>query len=197
MKRLFVLVGAGMMIAGLVHAAMSAQTSRSKPTTHNKLFTDGRFFVPQTLMQIRAKADAIARVIINDGRSDDFFAAADAAVPLVATVYDVTVKEVLKPDSRIAPGSVAPVWRIGGKRDKGDYIELTDEDDFPLFKPGEEYVLFLEWKESRRAFEIVGGPNGAFRLNEGYISCSGTSPLAKQENGSRTDNFLNKVRTLR
>ena len=196
MKRLFVLVGASMMIAGLVHAAMSAQISRSKPTKHNKLFTDGRV-VPQTLTQMRAQADAVARVIVNDGRSDDFFAAADVAVPLVATVYDVTVKEVLKPDSRIAPGSVAPVWRIGGKRDKSDYIELTDEDDFPLFEPGEEYVFFLKWKESRRAFEIVGGPNGAFRLNEGNVSCSGTSPLAKRENGGRTDNFLNRVRTLR
>jgi hypothetical protein len=196
MKRLFVLVGASMMIGGLVHAPMSAQTSRSKPTKHNKLFTDGRI-VPQTLMQMGAQADAVARVIVNDGRSDDFFAAADVEVPFVATVYDVTIKEVLKPDSRLAPGSVAPVWRIGGKRDKGDFIEITDEDDFPLFEPGEEYVLFLKWKESRRAYEIVGGPNGAFRLNGGNVSCSGTSPLAKQENGGRIDNFLNRMRTLR
>jgi hypothetical protein len=194
MKRLFVLVGVGMMIAGLVHAAMSAQTSRSKPTKRNTMFTDGRI-VPETLVQMRAQADAVARVIVNGGRPDDFFGAV-VSVPLVATVYDVTVKDVLKPDSRIAPGSVAPVWRLGGKRE-GDYFELTDEDDFPLFESGEEYVLFLRWKESRRAFEIVGGPNGAFRLNEGNVICSGTSRLAKQENGGRADNFLNRVRTTR
>jgi hypothetical protein len=90
-----------------------------------------------------------------------------------------------------------PVWRIGGTRDKGDHIELTDEDDFPLFKSGDEYVLFLKWKESRRAFEIVGGPNGAFRLTGQHVNSSGTSSVAKREDGIRVDDFLGKLRAIR
>jgi hypothetical protein len=90
-----------------------------------------------------------------------------------------------------------PVWRIGGTRDKGDHIELTDEDDFPSFKSGDEYVLFLKWKESRRAFEIVGGPNGAFRLTGQHVNSSGTSSVAKREDGIRVDDFLGKLRAIR
>jgi hypothetical protein len=196
MKRLIVLIVASVLVAGLWRSSVNMHALQSKPTKHNTLFTDGRV-VPSTLRQMHAQADAVVKAIVNDGHSDDFLAASDVAAPLVATVYDVTVEEVLKPDSRIAPGPVVPVWRIGGKRDKGDHIELTDEDDFPLFKSGDEYVLFLKWKESRRAFEIVGGPNGAFRLTQSHVDSSGTSPVAKQEKGVRVDDFLNKLRGLR
>jgi len=196
MKRLIVLTVASVLAAGLWRSSVNMHALQSKPTKHNTLFTDGRV-VPPTLRQMHAQADAVMKAIVNDGHSDDLFAASDVAALLVATVYDVTVEEVLKPDSRMAPGLVVPVWRIGGKRDKGDHIELTDEDDFPLFKSGDEYVLFLKWKDSRSAFEIIGGPNGAFRLTGSHVDSSGTSPVAKQEKGIRVDDFLNKLRALR
>lgn len=196
MKSLLVLIVGSLVVASLWRSSVNMYAVQSKPTKHNSLFTDGRV-VPQTLRQMYAQADAVVKAVINDGHSDDFFAASDVPAPLVATVYDVTVGEVLKPDSRVASGAVVPVWRIGGTRDKGDHIEITDEDDFPLFKSGDEFVLFLKWKDSRRAFEIIGGPNGAFRLTADRVDSSGTSAVAKQEKGVRVDDFLNKLRTIR
>lgn len=194
-NKILVIVGT-VLVAALWRSNVSIDALQSKPTKRNTLFVDGRF-VPSTLKQMQAQADAVVKAIVNDGHSDDAVAAAGAPAPLVATIYDVKVEEVLKPDSRVAPGSVVPVWRLGGRRDKGDHIEITDEDDFPLFKAGDAYVLFLKWQDSRRAFEIIGGPNGAFRLAGNRVDSSGTSQLAKQEKGLSVDDFLNKLRGLR
>src|SRR5262245_53649615 len=147
MKKELVLIVGTVAVAALSGSSVAIDARQSKPTKRNTLFVDGRF-VPSTLKQMQTQADTVVKAIVNDGHSDDVVAAAGAPAPSVATIYDVTVEEVLKPDSRVAPGSVVPVWRLGGKRDKGDHIEVTDEDDFPLFKSGDKYVLFLKWQDS-------------------------------------------------
>ena len=112
-RRLIILIGAVVLIRAGVHRQVSIGAGQSKPTKHNTLFTDGRV-VPTTLETLWAQADAVARIIVDDGdgRPDDAVAPG-ATVPLVATVYDASVREVLKSDTRIAPGSLASVWRIG------------------------------------------------------------------------------------
>lgn len=190
---MFLVIVACLVLGRGVEPAGTTQ-SQSKPIKRNTLFTDGRR-VPPSLTEMWKQADAVAKVAIGEDRADD---AVVPGVPasIVATVYGVTVQEVLKPDSRIAAGSVAYVWRMGGKRDKGDHIEHTEEDDFPLFKRGDEYVLFLKWNELRRAFEVVGGPNGTFRLSDGLVTSPGTFAVAKHEIGRRVEDFLSKLRRL-
>jgi len=165
---------------------------QTKPTKHHPLFVDGRV-IRSSLSALRASSDVVALVTVAGSQPADS-SVAGVTVPLVATVFTVTVLDVLRGDGRIAPGSSAAVWRLGGVRDKGEFVETTEEDDFRLFSVGDKYILFLKWVDGKNAYDVVGGPNGAFKVNGSKVIALGRSAVAQKQNGIGLSDFLQELR---
>ena len=111
---------------------------------------------------------------------------ADEQVPgqppqtLIATSYHVTVIEAFKTDSRWNPQDrTVVVTRIGGVRDRGNYLLKKFDPRFPLFDKGERYILFLT--HLRRAeYAPALGPDGAYQVTSAGIKARGAAAFAKQ-----------------
>jgi hypothetical protein len=96
---------------------------------------------------------------------------------LVKTLYPSNVVEVFKSVS--TPPSSIDIELIGGKRDRGDYIEDVVNERTPPLKTGARYIVFLRAASSSRTYvPATSDASSFFRLEGATLSSTGKSDLA-------------------
>ncbi len=58
---------------------------------------------------------------------------------------------------------------------------IWEDYGFQPFKAGSEAVLFLEWNPALNVYEIVGGPYGAFEINQGVAEPRAVQSLERRQ----------------
>ena len=139
----------------------------SKPVRVKEVHIDGGQQPPVSADELWNAADIIVEGIVRS----------ETPIDEAFTSYQVQLLEVYKPDSKTIPGTKAiTVSRIGGMRDKGTYIEKSEEKGFPLFERGEQYVLCLKALGNGR---YTLGPEGAFLMTPTDVKPRGLSEVGK------------------
>lgn len=112
------------------------------------------------------------------------------------TEYELKLLDVLKTDDQnLVAGESLVVRRSGGESDEGDRVLRVVDPEFPLFRKGEEYILFLEKTANDSAYMIAYGPNGAFEVTaDGTVRPRGRSLMAASQNHRSKDDVLDGIR---
>jgi hypothetical protein len=122
----------------------------------------------------------------------------------VRTTYEVRVIEVFKGAPRLNAATI-PVRRRGGIRDRGDRIEHHVPVDYPLFKAGERYLLFLRQREWSRATpepglyynETTSGPDSVFQVTPApTLQTPGKSRLSRALAAQDAEAFRRRLRGM-
>ena len=116
------------------------QAAGQKPVKVTPMHVENRN-TAQTLEDLWAAASIVIEGVIVAEEPTDLVR---GGVVTPHTSFNVRVTEVFKPDKRVTQaGDLISVRRLGGDRDRGDHIERFVPDDFPQFRVGERYILFL------------------------------------------------------
>ena len=151
---------------------------------------------PPTLREMALSADAVVFGRVLGGVSSDggFYRKSD---PGILTSYRFRVSEVLQSfGGHFVSSEELTVIRDGGAIDRGKKIEKLEILEFPQFEPGREYVLFLLWHETHKAWTPQWGPYGTFEVRAGRIRAIGDAKVTKEQDGLNLDEFLTKIRRL-
>ncbi len=111
----------------------------------------------------------------------------------VVTEYEVAPIRVVKqakPMSVARPGETSRVlvWCVGGTLIENGYRLSTSVNAYPeseTYKVGEEVVLFLQYRADTGAYDLSGGPFGAFRIQGGRVQ-----PMTREVTVRRGDKPL-------
>ena len=126
-------------------------------------------YPPLSLAAMTSAAGAVLHVTI---RSGDTFLSRDGMA--IETDYRATVIDVVKEVNGVAAGDVITVRRTGGTLSLEGRSVVSSEQDFPAFVAGGGYVLFLK-TDGGQPFEMLAGPQSAFRVHEGGVAAMGPS----------------------
>lgn len=139
-------------------------------------------FVQETTVVVFARVENTGRLKPKYGRENR---------RSLRTEYELRLLDVLKTDDQnLVAGESLLVRRSGGELDEGDRVLRVIDPDFPLFRKGEEYILFLEKTEDHSIYTVAYGPNGAFEVTaDGTVSPRGRSPMAASQN-HRSKNYV-------
>jgi hypothetical protein len=173
-------VFAGLTLAiGLASRGFLAGTQ--KPTWESPIHMDGGPGVPATLDGLWKISGLVVEGVVETERTLDDTPSAAGVRPLPRTVYGLRITTVFKSDARSPqPDDIIDIWRIGAKRDRGDHFELTQDPRFPLFRPGERYILFLSWNESVGAyFSATATADSVYRVVGKGLQSHGREELTK------------------
>lgn len=101
---------------------------------------------------------------------------------ILKTDFTVEVLEVMAGDS-VQRGQRLTVAQLGGVDDRGRTVSVEDD---PLFKVGEQEVLFLQRDPDSRRFFTVGGGQGRYKITraESLHPVSAHAPQAKEYSGA-------------
>jgi hypothetical protein len=112
------------------------------------------------------------------------------------TEYELRLLDVLKTDDQnLVAGESLVVRRTGGELDEGDRVRRSIDPAFPLFRKGEEYILFLEKPANDSTYMVAYGPNGAFEVTaDGTVRPRGRSLMAASQNHRSKDDVLDGIR---
>jgi hypothetical protein len=151
-----------MLLIVTVPALADAQTLREQVRTagisEEVLLVD---YPELALRDMTSAANAVLHVSIRSGAS---FLSDNGET--IHTDYPAAVIEVMK-GSRVKSGDVITIRRKGGVMEIDGRKVFSNESGFPPFAPGE-YVLFL--KKSGKTYELLAGPQSAFRVQAGTIA---------------------------
>lgn len=107
----------------------------------------------------------------------------------------VTVLEIVKTSARLpSVGRTTTVLQQIGSIVVDGVRIVKHNGGFKAFKPGEEYVLFLNWNASDGAFEVVNDAD-AFLITGGVIVASPHWPHSRGEQGRDATQFMTSVRS--
>lgn len=144
------------------------------------------------------EVDAVIRCRVESGRvKTSRRAAASFVNPKhavdVFTEQIVTVLEIIKTSERLPKegGHLAIAQPVGDGVIDG--VRIRRDTTFKQFAPGEEYVLFLRWDESRQLFSVL--PSDTFELKNGKVAPAGRASHAVREAGSEVGEFLARLRS--
>ena len=172
-------------LAGVGGMAITGGQSQpvQKPTVVEHFRTEARGGVG-TFAELWTLADVIVEGIVLGDRATDY----QLPAPQITTTYDVRILEVFKASTEVtAATAMIPVRRQGGIRDRGDRIVIREPDDYPLFKRGERYILFLakrEWVPPAPHTgvyytEATRTPDSVFKVTESGLVTSGRTRLSQ------------------
>jgi hypothetical protein len=114
---------------------------------------------------LTAAAGAVVHVSV---RSRDTFLSSDGSA--VLTDYRVAIVDVIKDSaSRLNPGDVITIRRVGGTLSVEGRTFQSNEAGFAPFSAGAEYVLFLK-TDSGQPFEMLSGPQSAYLVHQGTVT---------------------------
>jgi hypothetical protein len=140
------------------------------------------------LSALTSAAGAVVHVAV---RSSDTFLSSDGMA--ILTDYRVSVVDVLKDgESRLDAGDVVTIRRIGGVLKVDGRTVFSSENQFPTFATGGEYLLFLK-TDAGQPFEMLAGPQSAFRVNDGSVAQMGES---SKRSSVLMPAFIHEVREL-
>ena len=161
-----------------VYVGAGTQSSeQSKPVRERPILIDNLPEPAYTLGELWDRVDIVIEGTVAAVTPADLQLSGEPPQALIFTDYDIAISEVFKADSRIRKNStIVRVKRRVGTRDRGDYVERISQKDFPEFKQGERYILFLSYLT--REFYAVESPDAAFLLTPQGIKARGKSSLA-------------------
>lgn len=186
-------------LIGLSVKPAESQQQAQEPETIT-IYADEVDYGPKSLSERVFEVDAVIRCRVESGRVKT----SRKAVPALAnskygvdldvfTEQIVTVLEIIKTSERLPKegGRLAIAQPVG----EGviDGVRIRRETTFKQFAPGEEYVLFLRWDESRQLFSV--SPSDAFGLKNGKVTPGGRVSHAAREAGSEEGDFLTRLRS--
>ena len=171
-----------------------------KPVVHRPFHIEGRGAAAD-FKSLWSRSDVVIEGVIEGERPADY----DLRGTLVVnTMYDVRVVEVYKASNFVSGSSASiQVRRQGGIRDLGDRIEEHVPDNFPLFKRGGRFIMFLretEWvqpspHQGRYYYGTTyGGPDSFFQVHPSSVSTSARTLLAQSTVAERPEALRNKLR---
>jgi hypothetical protein len=161
------LIGATSIIMLTVAALHGAQQTLREQTrfgpVERHIMTE---YDPVTLDQVAARAETILVGTVASGRT---FVSPDGKQ--LFTDYDITVELSVKQTvgRGISRGDTLVVRRVGGVTQIDGVNVVAIENDFPQFKPGERYVLFVRSVPGSSYYTMVHGPEGAFLVSDGSV----------------------------
>jgi hypothetical protein len=90
-----------------------------------------------------------------------------AASPFITTDCTVDVHDVFvsRDGQPVAPGTRLHVRREGGQLVVDGRVFTVRDSLFPPFEVGDQYVLFLKSAAGGAFFDVVAGPQGAFKID--------------------------------
>src|SRR5262245_47980629 len=129
----------------LAPISISPTWHSQKPTVVRPFHTEGRG-AAATFEELWSRADVVVEGIVGDDSPTDYSV---NGLRMVYTMYGVQIASVYKRSQRVTEQTTSiEVRRRGGIRDTGAELEIHEADNFPLFKRGERYIMFLrehEW----------------------------------------------------
>jgi hypothetical protein len=117
------------------------------------------------LRQLTSAAGVVLRVMIRGSQTSLTANGTSMVTDYWAAVIDVVKRP---SDSRVNSRDTITIRRLGGVIDIEGFTVSSHENGFPPFETGKEYVLFLKVQPDQ-PFELVAGPQSAFRVDEGTI----------------------------
>jgi hypothetical protein len=88
------------------------------------------------------------------------------------------------------------VWRLGGKRRKDNVLVRLEEVDFPSFKVGERYLLYLSWNEHQDQWQVSVPYNTLKIEGTALTPVADYGPLTASGRGKELRAFVANLRTL-
>jgi hypothetical protein len=149
-------------------------------------------WMPRTLEQLAADADAIARVKVERQRS---YRRKDRHVGdpgFIMTASTVRWIESFKSNSRVTIDE--EIVQGGGRLEKADEIEITTFNDAAPLNIGDEYVLFLKRYDELGYVVIHHAQNGAFLIRNGRVNAVGKA-FAQTWKDRSSARFFEALRT--
>lgn len=187
-------VSACLLVGVVLCSVVSAQT-KPKPIDTTSVHID-YMPSPDTLEELvqTTKVVVLARVE-NTGRLKPKYSGPENRRSL-RTEYEFRLLDVLKTDDQnMVTGESLVVRRSGGEIDEGDRVLRVVDPEFPLFRKGEEYILFLEKTPNDSTYMVAYGPNGAFQVAaDGTVKPRGRSLMAASQNRRSKDDVLDAIR---
>ena len=172
----------------MIPSVASAQTMREQVRT---LGVSEEIVVSEypslPLSTLASTAGAVVQVSV---RSTDTFLSSDGTA--ILTDYRVTVVDVIKGEGVIRTGDVVTVRRPGGVLNIEGRRVISNENQFPAFATGSEYVLFLK-TDVGQPYHMAAGPQSAYRIYDGSVVAMGE--LSKVS-ATRIPVFVQEVRDL-
>lgn len=145
-----------------LEAGNQRQTSPAAPVIYMNFMPP-----PATLKEFWDASVAVVHVVVKQTRMPERDPGASIRAPRAVRMQTLTVREVLKPDPASAIGNEVVVKQYGGTVIAGGREQATAY-PMPVFRVGEEYVLFLE--RAGPSYSIVSADAGAFRVEPGNRS---------------------------
>jgi hypothetical protein len=157
----------GMCVLVAMPGAASAQQTLRDQVLKNGV-SEELVITDYPMLSVRALADSAGAVVHVSVRSSDTFVSSDGNT--VLTDYRVAIVDVVKDSaSRLTPGEVVTIRRVGGTLNIEGRNFLSNEAGFAPFSTAAEYVLFLK-TDSGQPFEMLAGPQSAYLVREGAVS---------------------------
>lgn len=149
---------------------------------------------PPSLTEMKREAEAVVLGRIADATPKDG-GFRRKSEPGITTYHRLTVKEVVQWSGRGEfDANELSIIRDGGILDRGNRIEELEVDDFPQFRVGHDYVLFLQWHPEHGGWTPAWGPHGTFEVIAGKVFSIGSAKIAKEQEGLTLDQFLRRLR---
>lgn len=111
----------------------------------------------------------------------------------VLTDYRCSVLDVIKGDVSQA-GQEVIVRRLGGVRDEGDVIRRAVIENWDDYTDGDQYVLFLSWKEQLKRYVV--GMEGSYGVSDEKLLPHGRSEVSQKSKHDSVRDFIEKLRKL-
>jgi hypothetical protein len=183
------------LVAAMTYGLPAGSSAQERPVREYPVFTNYAP-PPTTLGGLAKEADAVVVTEVRRLSSREEHTPG-ASRTSVLTDYSLNIVEVIKPHPQVPPaGSPITISRAGGDVIEADHVRRSVEVDFPRFKPGERYLLFLRLNPASYRFEILYGPNGSYRIVNGKMQPLGRSELASKVSGKLSEHIVAELRAV-
>lgn len=108
----------------------------------------------------------------------------------VHTLYTFRIDEVFHVRGGGAVGSEIAVIRRGGTRELSDRIEHVVDPDFPEFRLGRRYIIFLSWSAYHDAWIPMWSPNSVYDVEGERVEPFGKAKTVAKYAGMRVGAFV-------
>jgi hypothetical protein len=170
-----------------------------KPVRTVQIHTDGGPGTPATLEGLWRQSDLVAHVEIAQSQPDNrTFTTREGGGPYISikTTYSSNILEVFKSKDG-APPSV-DIELMGGRRDRGSYIEEIVDDRTPPLKVGARYYVFLRMATGAQTFlPATADSNSFLRFEGGRLISQGKSDLMRSLARHTPDELASALRSLK
>ena len=112
-----------------------------------------------TISEIYEESDLVIRGTIRD--SFQLFSLDPKKISRIKTTQFIGVKSIIK-------GECAPSIYINQEGGRYHLFKVTELDDYPLYRMGEEYILFLR-KIGDNKYISLGSPQGSYKVIDGKV----------------------------